>query len=98
MNFEDKVRAVVYTALSNLNEEQPDNQKIELSDDAILFGGNSAVDSLSLVSVIIDVETEISTEFDRPIALTDDRAMTRQPSPFDSVGNLIAYVVELLQE
>lgn len=98
MDLENKVQAVVFNALSNLNEEQPDDQQIILDRSSVLFGGDSTVDSLALVSVIIDVETEIGTEFENPIALTDDRAMSRQPSPFDTVGTLVDYVVELLQE
>lgn len=98
MDLESKVQAVVFNALTNLNEEQPDDQQIVLDRSSVLFGGDSAVDSLALVSVIIDVETEIGTEFENPIALTDDRAMSRQPSPFDTVGTLVDYIVELLQE
>lgn len=98
MSLEGRVQEVVFRALTNLNEEQPADEKILLDRSAVLFGGDSAVDSLALVSVIIDVETDIGAEFDAPIALTDDRAMSRQPSPFDTVGTLIDYIVELLQE
>ena len=49
------------------------------------------------MSVIVDVETEVGASF-KPVALTDDRAMSRDPSPFTSVGALVAYIVELLSE
>ena len=98
MSVEDEVRTVVYDALKALNEEQPADGQIVIADGTALFGGDSMVDSLALVSVVIDVETAVSTQFDKMIALTDDRAMSRQPSPFDTVGNLIGYVVELVEE
>lgn len=98
MDVESKVQAIVFGALTNLNEEQADGDQIALDRSSVLFGDNSTVDSLALVSVIVDVETELSSEFDTPVALTDDRAMSRQPSPFDTVGTLIDYITELLQE
>lgn len=98
MDVESKVQAIVFGAIRNLNEEQPDDNQIVLDRSSVLFGNDSTVDSLALVSVIVDVETALGSEFDAPIALTDDRAMSREPSPFDTVGTLIDYITELLQE
>ena len=98
MNFESEVRDIVFEALTNLNEELPEGNKVAVSYDTLLFGGDSTIDSLSLVSIIVDVETAASGRFDRTIALTDDRAMSRLPSPFTSVRTLTDYVVELLNE
>jgi acyl carrier protein len=50
------------------------------------------------VSVIVDLEMHFSTELDVEFSLTDDRAMTRAISPFDSVKNLIDYIHELIAE
>ena len=97
MSVETEVREIVFQALTALNEELPSDQQVPLSDATLLFGGESTIDSLSLVSVIVDVETEVGTKF-RPVALTDDRAMSRDPSPFTSVGALVSYIVELLSE
>lgn len=98
MTVRSEVESIVFKALESLNDELPEGSKVAASLDTALFGGESTVDSLSLVSVIIDVETEVGTQYDRPIALTDDRAMSRDPSPFDTVGTLVDYVVELLTE
>lgn len=97
MSVEQDVREIVFQALRVLNDELPEDQRVEISDETLLFGGESTIDSLSLVSVIVDVETEVGDRF-RPIALTDDRAMSREPSPFTSVGALVEYIVELLGE
>ena len=61
-----------------------------------MFGESSALDSLSLVSVIVDLETLITDQFGRAISLTDDRAMSRDPVPFTDVGSLKAYILEML--
>ena len=98
MDVRDEVRAIIFEALVSLNEELPEGEQVAISEGTLLFGGESTIDSLSLVSVIVDVETAVSTKFGRPIALTDDRAMSREPSPFTSVRTLAEFVVELLSE
>ena len=98
MSLEPKVYEIICTAISNLNEELRGGQQIPLSPETLLFGGDSTIDSLSLVSVIVDVETALSSDFNTPLSLTDDRAMSREVSPFTSVRSLADYILELLGE
>jgi hypothetical protein len=46
-----------------------------------------------LVSVITDVEEKLNDELSISLSLTDDHALAAVPSPYDSVKNLIAFVV-----
>jgi acyl carrier protein len=94
----DKVEAIIFAALEALNAERGPDEQLALSPDTRLFGPDAVLDSLSLVSVMVDVETQASDEFGRAISLTDDRAMNRTPVPFTSVSALTAYIEELLGE
>ena len=92
------VQALVLDALQTINEERGDDDKLVAGPHTRLFGADAELDSLALVSVIVDVEEAVSSESGRTIALTDDRAMSREASPFTDVQALTAYVVELLAE
>jgi acyl carrier protein len=94
----DEVLRIVFDALDSLNQELGDDERIEVGPTTPLFGPDATLDSLSLVSVIVDVETALTIKWDEPISLTDDRAMSREISPFDDVGALTDYILELLQE
>ena len=94
----EEVLRIVYDALENLNQELDEGQRIEIGPTTSLFGPDANLDSLSLVSVIVDVETALTVKWNAPISLTDDRAMSREISPFDDVGTLTDYILELLQE
>lgn len=94
----DQVLEIIIRALSNLNDELPDGDKIEISDRTPLFGSNATLDSLALVSVIVDVEGDVSSTLGRNISLTDDRAMTQEISPFDDVQTLLNYIMLLVDE
>ncbi|MCV2360822.1 hypothetical protein LNV08_17755 [Paucibacter sp. TC2R-5] len=90
------VLELIYQALRALNEERAADEQIEIGTSTSLFGEGSELDSLSLVSVIVDLETLVSDKFGRTISLTDDKAMSRDPVPFSDVTSLQAYILELL--
>lgn len=93
-----QILALVLTAVQALNEERPVGEQLALSEDTLLFGDGAELDSLSLVSVIVDIETAVTDQFNEPISLTDDRAMSRAVSPFTNVAALVDYIHELLAE
>lgn len=94
----EQVEEMILTALADVNEELADDEKIAVGPDTPLFGGDAQIDSLSLVSLIVDVETALNVDHDLPISLTDDRAMTREVSPFTDVQALKEYILELAAE
>jgi acyl carrier protein len=93
-----KILDMVLKAVQSLNEERPKNEQLNLSEATLLFGEGSQLDSLSLVSLIVDIETAVMDEWDESISLTDDRAMDRDSSPFTDVRALTDYIFELLLE
>jgi len=95
---EQQVLDIIFRALRALNEELGNSNQVPVAIDTPLFGGTAALDSLSLVSVIIDVEGGIYTDLNRNISLTDDRAMNEPVSPFTDVRSLLNYTMILLSE
>jgi hypothetical protein len=95
---ETAVLEVIFKALNNLNDELDDGNKFEVNENTCLFGANAKLDSLSLVSVIVDVEGDISDLLGRSISLTDDRAMSQEISPFSNVKSLLTYIMVLASE
>jgi len=93
-----RILDLVLSAVQALNEERPADEQFVLSEQTLLFGDGAELDSLSLVSVIVDIETAVTDQFGEPITLTDNRAMNRVVSPFTHVGALVDYISELLSE
>ncbi len=89
------VETIVKT-LNDLVDTLPDDQKFEPHLNTILFGTGSTIDSLTLVSFIVDLESLLSEEYSQSISLTDDRAMTREKSPFSSINDLAEYIEEII--
>ncbi len=94
----ESIQAIIFQALNNINEERGPSEQLMIDLETRLFGVDAALDSLSLVSVIVDVETAVSERVGRDICLTDDRAMSQETSPFSDVNTLSSYIELLLSE
>jgi len=96
MMDKNEILQIVISNVKALVDTLPDAYKFSVDENTILFGNGSNIDSLSLVSIIVDLETSFSADYGFDISLTDDRAMMRAKSPFDSVQSLVDYMDELI--
>jgi len=94
----DRVYSCVIKTIEEFNEELDNKIDISKGRETELFGGNSAIDSLALVNLIVAIEEGIADEFDTNITITSEKAMSRRVSPFKTVGTLTDYIEELLKE
>jgi acyl carrier protein len=86
---------IIFQALANLNQERNGEDQVPLAVDTPLFGKKSLLDSLALVSMIVDVETAVSDELGEAICLTSDEALNQEKSPFADVGALRDYILHV---
>jgi acyl carrier protein len=63
-----------------------------------LIGRASVLDSMGLVTLIVEVEQRLEADHDLVVVLADDRAMSQTRSPFLSVGTLADYIMQLAAE
>jgi hypothetical protein len=89
------VQDIVLHALETLNDERDPDDKLVVGPQTRLFGADAELDSLALVSVIVDVEEAVSNASGRTILLTDDRAMSQEVSPFTDVAALTSYILTI---
>ena len=86
---------IVLSALAGANDELAPEERFDVSAQTVLFGADAQIDSLTLVSLIVDVEQAVADGTGQVVTLTDERAMKRDPSPFRSADVLAEYIVEL---
>jgi acyl carrier protein len=93
MKKEDINRVVIAT----LNDYCSNNRiEVSIDNQTSLIGGNRILDSMGLVSVIVDIETALLDE-DLEISLTSEAAMSSRISPFRSVGALCNFIEKQLE-
>ena len=94
----EQILNTIIENVKTLVETFPEEDRILVDEKTILFGLNSTIDSLSLVSIIVDLEIEFMDTYNFEISLTDDRAMTRAISPYENISVLADYILELVSE
>ena len=96
MLSKENIEKIILDSLETINEVRDEGEKLKFDCNSKLFGVGCPIDSLSLVSLIVDVEAEVNQIVENPISLMDDKAVMRKKSPFESVANLTEYIQELI--
>ena len=92
------IKNIIIKSLTSLDsvDDQAQTEIASMDEAFPLFGSDARLDSLDLVSVITDLEVALSDQLDYFLSLTDDAALSREISPFDTIGTLLDYCEELI--
>jgi len=96
MNKKD-IQQIIFDAIEMTNNAREEGKKIPVSEDTDLYGASGNLDSMGLVSFLIDIE-EAFQDNGMNISLSDERAMSQSNSPFRNVQSLTEYIETLLKE
>ena len=83
------VHKIVFEAINDFCDTY--DIKVNLDLDTPLLGSASILDSMGLVSVIVDIETALLDE-EIDISLTSEAAMSTRLSPFRTIKSLILFI------
>jgi acyl carrier protein len=89
------LESVILASIEIVNQSRLPGEQLAADSAAAIFGDGSPLDSLGLVSLLIEIEDQLAAR-GLPISLSDERAMSQKRSPFRDVPSLVAYVQTLL--
>ena len=69
----------------------------DLTPQTELFGRAGLLDSLGIVTMVMEMEQRLDQEHSLTVVLADERAVSRRNSPFKTLDALVDYVEEQLQ-
>lgn len=96
----DTIMALVQRTVDEVNEEMglSDGSKVRADKDAVLYGAGAAIDSLTLVALIVAVEENIRRELGVSVTLANEKALSMQRSPFRTLDSLTEYAAVVVEE
>jgi acyl carrier protein len=97
MTREDVIREI-YDALRRVNELRRPDDHLACAEETVLFGPGGGLDSLGLISLVMDVEQAVNARAGATLTLADERALALRYNPFRNVRSLADRVIELLRE
>ncbi|HMF57041.1 MAG TPA: hypothetical protein VK619_11925 [Pyrinomonadaceae bacterium] len=98
MSNQERVLKAVYAAVDELNKQLPKGINVEKSLDEALYGKSGKLESLDFVTFIMEVETKMKEEFGVDLMITDEDLLSKQKSPFSTLGTLTEYLENILDE
>jgi acyl carrier protein len=97
MAHDERIATAVYAAVDELNAQLPAGVQVDKALDAPLYGSTGKLESLDFVTLIMEVEEKINAEFGTDITIADENLLSKEKSPFSTLGTLIEYLQELLK-
>ena len=91
------IQQIIFDAIKMANNAREDDKQIPVSTETELYGTGGQLDSMGLVSFLVDIE-ESFQDNDINISLSDERAMSQTRSPFRNVQSLTDYIAALIKE
>ncbi len=94
--MKSKIIDVILDTIKDYNEETDTDSTITTDLEKPIYGSNSNLDSLGLVSFIIGLEQNIEDKFNQSISLADEKAMSQKSNPYQNINTLADYIISLL--
>lgn len=94
--MKEEIQPIIFEAVREINAELGGENLASPTLDTALYGADGNLDSMGLVSLLMDIEDRVSEKLGKDVALTDEKAMSQRNSPFKSVRTLADYMERLL--
>lgn len=94
----NQILEIIINAVDNLNSTLESKLPVEQAESCPIYNNGIALDSISLVTLIVHVEQAIEDQLNSPIILANEKAMSRKNSPFLTIGTLTDYTLELVKD
>ena len=92
----ENIEKMIFESYKETNNSLDIEEKTESFSLVPLYGENSSMDSLGLVSFLINLEQKIEDQLGITITIADEKAMSLKNSPFRTIGTLSEYLKERL--
>lgn len=95
MMRKEAIQEMIFKAMELVNQARDEDDRIPIGPKISLFGNDGYLDSMGLVSLLIDIEESLQSEGFN-VSLSDERAMSEKNSPFRDVPSLTEYIIKLV--
>lgn len=93
----EQILECIYAAIDEANEDRGDLPPLEKARRTPIHGTADGLDSLGLINFVVAVEENVERACGTTITLSDDRSLSHEPSPFQTVDTLEQYIDGLLR-
>ncbi len=92
------ISALVFACLENILAETGETPAKVPDEETYLIGRQAVLESLGMVTLIVDLEQRVEEEYGVALTLVDDQAMSKKNSPFMTVRSLTDHIYTLAEQ
>lgn len=92
----EKIQEIVFNCTKEFFENSDYELVTSIDGNLRLIGDSSPLDSMGLVSLIVEIEESINDHFDVELILASEKAMSARTSPFINLEKLVLFIEEEL--
>ena len=83
---------LIFAAIKEVNMQQPPEYQLKLNEDEFLISDKSCIDSLGLITLLINIEEKISNKFKINLNLLDEKLISEESTPFETLSSLASWL------
>lgn len=87
-----EIEKLLIDAIEEQNLYLDEPVDLSMGNDAALYSDVGNLDSLSLITIIADIEKHILTHFSVQLRLANERDLNISNSPFSTLGSMLNYI------
>tara|TARA_B100001057_G_C22811600_1_gene935647 strand:+ start:1053 stop:1343 length:291 start_codon:yes stop_codon:yes gene_type:complete len=91
--MKNQIDKVITKSIDEINEFLIDDEKVKISSKTILFGDQSPLDSLKFFNLILNIEKNLSEEFNTEIILSDSDEEMYNGKNFYNIDSLRKFII-----
>ena len=96
MDDQAKITAAIISAISDVNQTLPLSRKMSLDPQALLYGPQGTLDSLTLTLLIVAIEQKVEQDLHKMITLVQYSTDAGPATPFRSIAALTEHILSLM--
>ncbi len=85
----DRLLALVYEAVDEINLQLPKGQRLKKEPGSVLLGKHSELESLTVVNLLSTIEDKVEDAFGRRVTLLDEQYFASGEQTLSTLGSLV---------
>ena len=90
----DKIKQTILETIENYLKIEKQLSNFSCNENYKLFGGDGVLDSMDLVQLIVQIESDLFEKYSIEISIANERAMSKRNSPFSKIKYLLEFIIE----
>ena len=89
-----EISRLIYETIDEINEQSPPDRKIGKSEQTVIVGEGSALDSLGIINFLVSLEERVAAFTGRSVNLLDDDVLSDPAHPLRTLALIEKFVSE----